>query len=293
MLERRYWPLGGAIAGLLIGLGDGLFFVILGLEVSFRDADPTALILCTYALTIAALGFALGRWMQVRKDLQETEKLASIGRMAAGVAHEVRNPLAVIRSSAGLILEGLPTSDEDGRKAATFITEEVDRLDSFVRALLDFARPMHSEARPTPLDQLVDELGARSPVPFAVDVAGGTTASADPVLLSQLLLSLVVNAGETDCEHIVVRARAEGRDVLVDVADDGPGISLDNAERVFEPFFTTKARGTGLGLPMAARTAEALGGTLRLVAGAGAGDDGRGACFRVRVPGVRGPGAAP
>lgn len=287
MLERRYWPLVGAIAGLLIGLGDGIFFVLLGLEVSFREADPTALILGSYALTIGVLGFAVGRWLQARKDLQETEKLASIGRMAAGVAHEVRNPLSVIRSSAGLIFEGLPASDEDGRKAARFITEEVDRLDSFVRALLDYARPVHADAQPTPLGPLMAELETRSTVPFRTDVAGGTTASADPVLLSQLLLSLLVNAGETECETVVVRARREGKDVLVDVADDGPGIASADTEKVFEPFFTTKARGTGLGLSMAARTAEALGGSLRVVEGAGVGDQGRGACFRVRIPGAR------
>ncbi len=272
--------------GLLVGLFDALFFMLLGLEVTFRGGDPTAWLVASYAATYGILGFLLGRWLQVRRDLRESEKLAALGRMAAGVAHEVRNPLAVIRSSAGLLLEGMDGDDDDGRKAAQFITDEVDRLDAFVRALLDYSRPLEASRQPTPLGALVSELAGRTEVAFEAEVADGTTASADPVLLSQLLLSLVVNASEAECARIAVRARRDGRDVLVDVADDGPGVDPGDAERIFEPFFTTKARGTGLGLPMAARTAEALGGTLQLASGSGLGDEGRGACFRVRLPAV-------
>ena len=81
-----------------------------------------------------------------------------------------------------------------------------------------------------------------------------------------------------------MRASAEAERVCVDVCDDGPGVPADVAGQIFEPFFTTKATGTGLGLPMAARIVEAHGGCLELVPGAGAGGDGRGACFRISLP---------
>jgi len=284
MRARRHWAWIGAIVGLVIGFADGAFFVMLGLEVRFRSFDPTVIALVTYAITIGLLGFAVGRWLETRSDLQKSERLASIGRLAAGVAHEVRNPLAVIRSSAGLVLES--ATDDDTSAAATFITEEVDRLDAFVTALLDYARPVQADLQRTDLAELVRELGARSPVPFEPDVEDHAIATADPVLLSQLLLSLLVNAGEAECERIVVRARREGIDVQIDVADDGPGIDPDSRGDIFEPFFTTKAQGTGLGLPMAAHTAEALGSRLQLVEGAGLGAGGAGACFRLRLRGA-------
>lgn len=279
MQAKRRWAYIGAIIGLAVGLADGMFFVALGLEVRFRSMDPTAVALVVYAVTIGLLGFAVGRWLEARSELIDSERLASIGRLAAGVAHEVRNPLAVIRSSAGLVLEG--SHDEETTAAATFITEEVDRLESFVTALLDYARPMRADLQRTDLAELVQELQARSSVSFEQDVQTGAAASADPVLLSQLLLSLLINAGEAACEQIVVRARRDGLDVQIDVADDGPGIDAESRGDIFEPFFTTKAQGTGLGLPMASRTAKALGGRLVLVEGAGLGAGGAGACFRL------------
>jgi signal transduction histidine kinase len=91
--------------------------------------------------------------------------------------------------------------------------------------------------------------------------------------------------------RIIVRANAESGAVVVEVADDGPGVAAGNAEQVFEPFFTTKASGTGLGLAMALRIAHAHGGTLELAPGRGAGASGAGACFRLRLP--REHGGAP
>lgn len=113
---------------------------------------------------------------------------------------------------------------------------------------------------------------------------------ADADLLAQVLLGLLLNAADAVAERgrIVVRAMADDAAVTVEVADDGPGVPPADAEQVFEPFFTTKAGGTGLGLAMALRIAQAHGGTLELAPGRGAGANGAGACFRLRLPRAHG-----
>lgn len=221
----------------------------------------------------------------------ENERLAGIGRLAAGVAHEVRNPLAVIRSSASLLLEGLDPEAEDAHTAGRFITEEVDRLDGFIGTLLDFSRPLAPERAVVelpPLLRRVEILGsdqaARVGFEFAVEPVEGQV-EGDEDQLAQALFTLVVNAGEATGAggRVQLRAAVNG-EVAFEVADDGPGVSAESAARIFEPFFTTKARGTGLGLPMAARIAAAHGGALELRPRAGLGPEGRGACFRLRLP---------
>jgi two-component system sensor histidine kinase HydH len=107
---------------------------------------------------------------------------------------------------------------------------------------------------------------------------------ADPDLLSQAVLDLALNAAEAleRDGRIMVRASAEHDNLCVDVCDDGPGVPSELADQIFEPFFTTKAKGTGLGLAMASRIAEAHGGGVELIDDGGLGD--AGACFRIRVP---------
>ena len=199
-----------------------------------------------------------------------------------------------MRASASLVLETLPEPTEDQAKALKFITGEVDRLDHFVRTLLDFSAPVCADVRPVVLAELLAEVSERSGVEVELDVRGvGASVDTDAGLLSAALLGLVRNAAEEVGEtgRVAIRSRCEGRDLLLDVTDDGSGVSAGSEASVFEPFFTTKARGTGLGLPMVGRAADALGGSLELVPGGGLGDGGRGACFRLRLPGAaRGEG---
>jgi len=317
MLERTptpRWPWYGALAGLLLGASDYLWLRLSGVQMRLEAYDVTLAVMLFFGLSFAGLGYAMGKLMLARARASEdaalireqyealqasqarlvqAEKLAGLGRMAAGVAHEVRNPLGVIRSSASLIREGLGDGgDADLAEASEFIVAEVDRLDGFVRSVLNFSRPLAPELAAVDASAVVDRALALASGQLGearVDVElGGTTAPpvrADPDLLVQLLMGLLVNAGEAGGQRVTVRAGAAGGAAWFEVADDGPGVAQGDEARLFEPFFTTKAAGTGLGLAMASRIAQAHGGRLELTHGRGLGPDGGGACLRVTLPG--------
>lgn len=300
-------PLVGALLGLALGLFDFAFLRLIGVRVILYDHDVAPFVVGAFALTFAALGHSVGRLLDARAELRvsaaalaeshrraaQSEKLAAIGRLAAGVAHEVRNPLAVIRSSAALILEDLPPGTDDQR-AARFIVDEVDRLNAVVTGLLDYARPLAPRREDLALSDLVAALEplVRAPlerkrVRLEVDAdAAGPGLRGDPRLLTQLVHGLTLNALDAVAEggRVELRVRRRAGDLELLVRDDGPGVSAEHAARLFEPFFTTKTGGTGLGLATAARIAEAHGGALELLPGAGLGPEGRGACFCVRLP---------
>jgi two-component system sensor histidine kinase HydH len=260
------------------------------------------------------LGFAVGRIMLARqraardaatiqralRELEETqrslvqqEKLAAVGRLAAGVAHEVRNPLGVIRASASMVQESFAEGD-DQHRACNFICEEIDRLDSLITTLLSFSRPAEPRWSQVAIGELIDralQLAGERLQAASVTVERPDTRSlpelrGDPDILAQVVLDLLSNAAEAveGAGCIAIRTRVRDGVLSLDIADDGPGVSAADAPQVFEPFFTTKARGTGLGLAMARRFVETHGGELVLVTGAGAGTDGRGACFRLTLP---------
>ena len=307
-------PWWGVLAGVAFGVLDTWLLAHWGVRMTLGEQSGAPWVAAYLSLNFAALGFAIGHLALARErartdaatiraqaaDLEETrqraaqnEKLAAIGRLAAGVAHEVRNPLGVIRASASMLRETGP-DDEEGSRACRFIVEEIDRLDGLITALLNFSRPVVTRARETEIGPVVTR---------ALDLAGrvveGTPAElvhepaarevravVDADLVSQVVLDLVTNAAEAleNAGRIVVRTAERDGALHIDVADDGPGIPAEEAARVFEPFYTTKASGTGLGLAMAARIAEAHAGRLAVVDGAGAGPGGRGACFRLELP---------
>ena len=308
----RVWPWVGVSIGLVVAGLDVAANHYLRLSVDYENNALAVWVLTS--LFFGLVGYLGGRLAQARRraahdaatihrqlrELESTraqvvehEKLASIGRMAAGVAHEVRNPLAVIGSATSLLAEGLPAEDAEGHKAASFVREEIARLDGFIGALLDFVRPValerrHGPVRPS-LEHAVTLAGSVMPprADVRVDVPEAATRwSFDADLLAQLVSALVINAAEAiaDDGRIRVAAAVDRATLIVDVIDDGPGIDPEVADRLFEPFVTTRARGTGLGLPMAQRIAQAHGGRIEPVPAAGLGPAGRGACFRVFVP---------
>lgn len=300
-MNRKYWPHLGLVAAVLVGIFDGLLFGWLDVSMTVDGRDVTVLVIGFYTVSFMVVGWLLGRVLvqraQIREQLEaieaakarelHLEKLAAVGRLAAGVAHEVRNPLAVIRSSTALLAEGLDPADDASATVAGFIEEEVVRLDGFIGALLDYARPAQLELTATPVAEVVDRIAplARSKaeadgVELALTLGDGV-AQVDAEQLGPVIFGLIVNASEaTPGGRVEVRA---GPGPVIEVADDGPGVPAEDAARIFEPFFTTKAKGTGLGLAMAARIVEAHGGALRSVPGRGLGPDGRGGCFRVEL----------
>lgn len=299
-------PLRGAVVGLSVGLADYVLFVALGVRMTLGAYDLTLVICGLFGVTYAVLGYLLGRLAATQAELRasatlvvdsqrralHSEKLAEIGQLAAGVAHEVRNPLGVIRSSAAMLLEDLPAGS-DAARAGNFICEEVDRLNAVVRALLDYARPLAPRRERLRLAgllaavrPLVDETLRRRGVTLTAGEDEAEIAG-DPDLLAQLLLTLIENAAQAVAEggSIKMSMRRDAGAIELRVADDGPGVDPAVAGQIFEPFFTTRAEGTGLGLALAARVAQAHGGDLSLRPGEGLGPHGRGACFVLRIAG--------
>jgi two-component system sensor histidine kinase HydH len=307
----------GAAAGLALGLVDTWLLTLAGVEMRIGGREAAPIVALTFASSCTLLGWLAGRLGLARARLRadaelirrqqealaaseraafENEKLAAIGRLAAGIAHEVRNPLGVIRASAAMVRDHFAPG-ADSHRACGFILDEIDRLDGLIASLLAFARPTTLRVRPAALDQVVaraaalaDETLRKRDAKLLAEIdAPAPELPMDPDLIAQVLLGLVTNAAEAIAPggHVALRARVEPEAVVVAVADDGPGVPEADRTRVFEPFYTTKASGTGLGLAMAERIARAHGGELRVVQGAGAGPDGRGACFELVLPTAR------
>lgn len=305
----RRWDIFGGLLGLTTSVFDLWMFGEYGLDVAGLTHHAVGwFVLGGFVLGYTGLGFALGRlWMarsraledaaQIKRQLEaleesraqlvQSEKLAALGRLAAGIAHEVRNPLGVIRASASMVQEGFDAGTDDHR-ACELITTEIDRLDGLIGALLAYAKPARMTLSQTTLAPLIERAAklARETRPLEiVHEAADSELRADPDLVTQLLLGLFVNASEAGAGRIEVRTDERGGALSIDVADDGPGVPEDERAHVFEPFFTTKASGTGLGLSMAARIVEAHGGGIAVDASPLGG-----ACFTVTLP-LEGPAA--
>ncbi len=204
--------------------------------------------------------------------LRQQAALAQIGKMAAVVAHEVRNPLAGIRAAVQVITRRL-LPDAPEQKIAHEVITRIDTLNDIVGDLLQFARPRQPSPVETtfgPLIRTTVTLLRDDPAlaDVTVDVGGeDLVLKADPELLKLVLHNLLVNSAQAMEGHgrIEVIARCEDNADEIRIADEGPGMPVGLRTHLFEPFFTTKHRGTGLGLATARRLMEAHGGTLDLI----------------------------
>jgi len=194
---------------------------------------------------------------RLEQDIRRAERLASVGQLAAGVAHEIRNPLASISGSIEL-LRAAPQASEDDRALMAIVHREIQRLNILIDDLLDYARPRPSQPVDFDLGVLVREVvqiargdAGFTDVVLAFEVDAPLTLHADPAKLRQVVWNLLRNAADAAAlggKHVHVEARADDNDVTITVTDDGPGIPADQLSRIFDPFFTTKKTGTGLGL---------------------------------------------
>jgi signal transduction histidine kinase len=229
-----------------------------------------------YRETIAPLRSKL---IESEQLIERQEKLASLGVLASGVAHEIRNPLTAIKARLYTHLKAFP-ADSRERSDAEFISREIDRLERIVRDFLRFAKPAVPERERVSSAALlreVQELMApqieSSSVTLAIERTTETPLMADPEQLKQVLINLIKNASESmpsggrimlrSIDDTVVLGGTTRKVVVMEVADTGTGISPDIQERLFDPFFTTKDAGTGLVLSIAARIVEQHGGALR------------------------------
>jgi two-component system sensor histidine kinase PilS (NtrC family) len=227
---------------------------------------------------------------KMEHNVRHAERLAVVGGLAAGVAHEIRNPLASISGSIEL-LHQMPQVDDDSRALMSIVVREIDRLNGLLTDLLDYANPRPLRIEPLDLAGLVrDTVGVfgqdRGLGPVAIELVGGDELapiemSADAAKLRQVLWNLLRNAADAASRgggHVSLELARHETEVELRVRDDGPGIPAEHRERVFEPFFTTKSQGTGLGLATVHSLVSDHRGTIQFET------DERGTCFVVRLP---------
>ena len=228
--------------------------------------------------------------LEAERQLRRAEMLAALGELSAGLAHEIRNPLAAIRGAAEVVSAGVPAGSRD-EEFSRLLLSEVDRLDRVVSDFLRFARPGRpGEELADPVEAtkatfaLLRSQAEKSGVSLRLEGdASGRFVVCPPEALRQVLLNLCLNAlqamGTKGGALRVRMSEGEGSRLRLTVEDSGPGVPPDDREAIFRPFHTTKEGGTGLGLPVVAKIVAGCGGTVSV------GDaEGGGARFAVELP---------
>jgi len=235
------------------------------------------------------------RLTEVYRELQENfeqmkraERLFAVGQLAAGLAHELRNPLASVAGAAG-ILRRNANLDDRYEECLDIIQKESQRLNRLLTEFLDFARPRSPNFQSVELEPLLDgviQLAShgvgRAPIHLRKELAASLPpVEGDPELLKQVLLNLVMNAIQAMPEggEVAVSASSDPDRVLIRVKDQGCGVAQSIRDKIFDPFFTTKDHGTGLGLAVAHQIIEQHGGVLKAEANAD-----RGMLFTAQLP---------
>jgi signal transduction histidine kinase len=204
------------------------------------------------------------------RELERRTRLAALGEMAAGLAHEIRNPLGGIQLYASMLAQDVADRPESARTVQK-IVGGVKRVEELVSQVLHFTREINAHPSTCDVVEIVEEAidlakgRASAAVRFEIGLPTQLKANVDSRLLSQCVLNLVLNAVEAVGTEGVVRvtlATTEGKAFTLIIEDDGPGIAADVLDRIFNPFFTTKDEGTGLGLSIVHRIVEAHNGTI-------------------------------
>jgi len=287
-------------------------FASLAIRVGIEAAAVSALLLSPVAGLVAWVVFVTARGLrEARLVLAERQeklliatRLASVGRLASGVAHEINNPLAWVTSNLRFAVETVAVAERTERDEAELreaLEESLQgalRISSIVKAMRSLGSPgegrepedvdVRAELRNAlqlAQDQLTERARLEVDLPEALPPARARNHELGRVFLNLLLnAAQAIPAGKAADNRIRVSARAEGADVVVEVADSGTGIPAPVRERIFEPFFTTRppGAGTGLGLSIARSIVEGAGGSIEFET-----EEGRGTAFRVRIPAWR------
>lgn len=219
------------------------------------------------------------RLEQAQEEARRSERLAALGQLSAGLAHEIRNPLGVIKGSAEMLMQKVQDVSPLAAELAGYISSEVNRLSSLVTRFLDFARPLRAERHPADMAKLLDRVLAS----VAAHWQGGPIVveknyerdlpmvPLDENLCEQAFLNLVQNAYEAmgdaggTLRALIVRAQSGGRaGVEVRLEDTGPGVPAKLCEQIFNPFVTTKKTGVGLGLSIVSQIMDGHRGSIHL-----------------------------
>lgn len=262
-------------------------FHILGLTVGLLAATQRRLT-ARYRDTAVSLERANRELRDSQAHLRRADRLSALGEIAAGLAHEIQNPLAGVKGA----LEIITSRVAPGTPEAEFADiggKELARLEGLVSEFLAYARPHDPALRPTDVHEIVERVAAllhaqaeKKPVTLVLErPAAMPRLSIDPEQITQVIFNVVLNAIQATPPggQIRITEFAEPGWVVIDVIDEGPGIAPEHALRLFDPFFTTKPRGTGLGLAISQRIVAAHRGTIEALPGAPSGS-----VFRIRLP---------
>jgi signal transduction histidine kinase len=234
------------------------------------------------------------RLQQAQADARRAERLAALGQLSAGLAHEIRNPLGVIKGSAEMLTQKVGESPAIAAELAGYISSEVNRLNALVTRFLEFARPSRLEVQVVEVAAIVDRAleSVRAQFPDAAVTVEKRYAAelpaiqADEQLCEQIFVNLILNAYQSMLPEggklglTISAAAADGRPgVEIAVDDTGPGVPEELREQIFNPFVTSKQDGVGLGLAIVAKIVDDHRGTIHLET-----ECGHGACFRVFLP---------
>ncbi len=246
-------------------------------DTSWNDEDAVLLASTFNALTESVT--------TAQRDTAQRERLSALGRLSTVIAHEIRNPLMIIKGALRQLARTDSTS-ADTREAAGDINEEVDRLNRVVNEVLDFARPIRFDCAPTALNEVcrsardaVVAAAAEPAVGLELDGACGELTT-DAERVRTVLVNLLTNARAAvedqaagGAPRVVLTSRRAGASVVLTVRDRGVGIPPDDLGRVFDPYFTTRRTGSGLGLAISKNVVEGLGGTIAVTSNLGAGTE--------------------
>jgi PAS domain S-box-containing protein len=226
----------------------------------------------------------------LEKQLADAEHLATLGELSAGLAHEIKNPLAGIKGAIDVIRGSLPLTDKH-QEILGDVIHEVNRIDKIVRDLLNYAKPKPASHSSIDLPDLVHRIVAmagstskRSSIPIQVcQLAPIPEFTADETQLEQVLLNLLLNAQNAMPSgghiEVVLDYDRDAAVVRMEVRDDGPGIPESIQKKIFQPFFTTRTDGVGLGLATCLKNVQYHGGTIEVHS-----ETGRGTTFAVSLP---------
>jgi two-component system sensor histidine kinase HydH len=214
--------------------------------------------------------------------MRRTDRLAALGQLSAGLAHELRNPLGSIRGSAELLGRATSKDNEVARELAQIIREEVDRTNSLVTRFLDFARPLEPRRENADITAVIDRAANHARVSLIRNYSPEVNfIPLDPALMEQVFINLLTNAAQASAPDapITVATRAAGDGAEISVIDRGCGIAPEKIETVFNPFVTDKQGGTGLGLAIVAKIVDGHGGKIAVES-----ERGKGSTFRLWLP---------